>query len=77
MTGEEAQRLQACVQEIVTILLYKNTPAEALTSLEGIEKAVRQHMLEQVSPEVSVFLSSKRREQRQANLDSSAVVSGS
>lgn len=76
MNPEEAQRLEACVQEIAAIL-YKNTPLEALTSLEGIEKAVRQHMLEQVSPEVSIFLSNKLREQRQANLDKSAVASGS
>lgn len=58
MTPEEAQRLQACVQEIATIL-YKNTPTEELKTLEGIEKAVRRQMLEQVSPKVAVFLSNK------------------
>ncbi len=68
MTPEEAQRLQACVQEMAAIL-YKNTPAEALTSLEGIEKAVRQQMLEHVSPEVGVFLSNKLHTQKQVNRD--------
>lgn len=68
MTPEEAQCLQACVQEMAAIL-YKNTPGEALTNLEGIEKAVRQHMLEHVSPEVSVFLSNKLHEQKQVNPD--------
>lgn len=68
MTPEEAQRLQACVQEMAAIL-YKNTPAAALTSLEGIEKAVRQQMLEHVSPEVSVFLSNKLHAQKQVNRD--------
>ena len=58
MTPEEAQRLQACVQEIAAIL-YPNTPASELKTLEGIEKAVRQQMLEHVSPEVGIFLSSK------------------
>ena len=73
MTPEEAQRLQACVQEMAAIL-YRNTPAEELKTLEGIEKAVRQQMLEHVSPEVGVFLSSKLRELSKANPDRSRVV---
>lgn len=40
MTPEEAQRLQACLQEIAAIL-YKNTDPAQLTSLEGIETTVR------------------------------------
>ncbi len=48
MTPEEAQRLQVCVQEIAAIL-HRNTPAEELKTLEGIEKAVRQQMLEYVT----------------------------
>lgn len=73
MTPEEAQRLQACVQEMAAIL-YKDTPTEKLKTLEGIEKAVRQQMLEHVSPEVAVFLSNKLRELSKANSDSSKVV---
>lgn len=61
MTPEEAQRLQVCAQEMAAIL-YKNTPTEELKTLEGIEKAVRQQMLQYVSPEVAVFLSNKLRE---------------
>lgn len=68
MNSEEAQRLQECVQEIAAIL-YKNTPAEQLTTLEGIEKVVRQQMLEHVSPEVGLFLSSKLLELSQAKSD--------
>ncbi len=54
MTPEETERLKACVEEISEIL-YRNTPGESLNSLEGIEQAVRQHMLEQVSPKVGIF----------------------
>ncbi len=68
MTPEEAQRLQACVQEIAAIL-HRNTPAEELKTLEGIEKAVRQQMLEHVSPDVGIFLSSKLLELTKARRD--------
>lgn len=40
MTPEEAQRVQECIEEIAAIL-YKNTDATQLTSLEGIETTVR------------------------------------
>lgn len=55
MTPEELQRLKAATQEIATIL-YKNTPPEAVATLEGIEKTVRTQMLEYVSPEIALFL---------------------
>ena len=61
MTPEEADRIQACIQEIAAIL-YKNTPASELTSLETIEKSVRRQMLEHVSPNVALFLSNESRE---------------
>jgi len=54
MIPEEAERIQACIQEIAAIL-YKNTPASELTSLENIEKSVRRQMLEYVSPNVILF----------------------
>jgi hypothetical protein len=58
MNPEEAQQLQAHIQGIAHIL-YRNTPDTDLTSLEAIEKSVRQQMLEHVSPQVAFFLSSK------------------
>ena len=58
MTPEEAQRLKECVSEIAAIL-YKNTNPSQLTSLEAIETRVRQQMLEQVSPNIALFLSNK------------------
>lgn len=56
MDTQETKRLKACVQEISEIL-YRNTPSEELTTLEGIEQSVRQHMLKEVSPRVGFFLS--------------------
>ena len=59
MTPEEQERLQACTQEIAHIL-YRNAPKESLKSLAGIEQTVRQQMLEHVSPEVALFLSTMK-----------------
>jgi hypothetical protein len=58
MTPEKAQRLKACIQEIAAIL-YEETNAKELTTLESIEKTVRKQMLEHVSPQIALFLSSK------------------
>ena len=58
MNPQEQERLQACVTEIAQIL-YKNTPAEQIATLEGIEKAVRQQVMEHVSPKIALFLSKK------------------
>jgi tagatose-1,6-bisphosphate aldolase non-catalytic subunit AgaZ/GatZ len=66
ITPEKAQRLQACVQEIAAIL-YEQTSATQLQDLENIEKTVRTHMLEHVSPQIALFLSNKRPEPSKAN----------
>lgn len=66
MTPEKAQRLQACVQEIAAIL-YEETGTSELTDLENIEKTVRTQMLEHVSPQIALFLSSKRLEPSKVN----------
>jgi hypothetical protein len=58
MTPEDAQQLQAYIEGIAQIL-YKNTDATDLVSLEAIEKSVRSLMLEHVSPQVAFFSSSK------------------
>lgn len=74
MDAQQTQRLQACVQEISEIL-YQNTPTEELTTLEGIEKAVRGHMLKEVSPRVGFFLSKQLQEQAKARHAPSKAVS--
>ena len=58
MTPEDAKQLQAHIKGIAQIL-YKNTHAADLVSLEAIEKSVRSSMLEHVSPQVAFFSSSK------------------
>lgn len=58
MTPEKQARLKACIQEIAAIL-YEETNAKELMTLESIEKTVRHQMLEHVSPQIALFLSSK------------------
>lgn len=68
MTPEDAQRLNACLQEAAEIL-YRNTPASDLTSFEAIEKTVRTHWLEQIGPQIAFFLSDKPQEQIKVESD--------
>jgi hypothetical protein len=56
MTPEQQHALQEHIQAIAQIL-YDETSPEQLTSLAGIEHAVRQHMQKHVMPAVGVFLS--------------------
>jgi hypothetical protein len=66
MTPEEAKQLQAHL-EAAAAILFKNTPAEQLKNFESIELAVRDHMLEQVSPQMGNFFTQRcGNEQRQS-----------
>ena len=56
MTPEQAELLKHHTDEIAKIL-YADTDPATLVSLEAIETTVRQKMLEQVSPQVGIFLS--------------------
>ena len=58
MTPDEQERLQAYSAEIAKIL-YKNTPPEALDSLESIERHLRKQWLEMVGPQVAFFYQRK------------------
>jgi hypothetical protein len=69
MTPEDQERLQACTQEIAEIL-YRNSDKASLKTLEGIERTVRQQMLEQVSPKVALFLSTVKPGVREDECDS-------
>jgi len=55
MDTDKHQQIQAHARAIAA-LLYDETAPEQLTTLEGIEAAVRGHILEQVSPEIGHFL---------------------
>jgi hypothetical protein len=56
MTPEQEHALEEHIQAIASIL-YEDTPAEQLTTLGGIEQAVRDQMQKHVMPKVGSFLS--------------------
>jgi hypothetical protein len=76
MTPEEEQMVKMHADAIAAIL-YRDTDPEKLNSLGDIEQAVRQHMLDHVSPHVGTFLSEKRLKQRQERPAPYKVVSES
>jgi hypothetical protein len=51
MTPKDQQALTTHARAIAKIL-YRNSPQEAIQTLEGIEKTVRGQLLEHVSPEI-------------------------
>ena len=59
MDADKQAQLQAHARAIAA-LLYDETAPEHLTTLEGIEVAVRGHLLEQISPQIGLFLSKQR-----------------
>jgi len=63
MTPDKQERIKACIQELAA-LLYEETDKSKLIDLEGIEKTVRRQILEQVSPDIAIFLSNKQLERR-------------
>ncbi len=62
MTPSERLELKACLKRASEIL-YNDSEPESLETLEGIEKTVREQVLENISPEIALFLSKKRQEQ--------------
>ena len=70
MTPEDKELLDTHVKAMPVAgyayakILYKNTPSEKIETFEGIETAVRDQVLEHVSPKIAFFLSEKRLEQR-------------
>ena len=60
MNSQKQERLQACLQEVAQIL-YEESDPKTIEDMEGIEKTVRAHLLEQVGPQIGNFLSSKSR----------------
>lgn len=56
MDSDKLKQIQDHARAIAT-LLYDETAPEQLTTLAGIEEAVRGQILEYVSPEIGLFLS--------------------
>ena len=68
MTPEEQAQLQHSIDTIAQIL-YRNTPADRLQTLEGIEQAIRQQTQELVLPQLGIFLLQQQLQQRQDILE--------
>ena len=67
MTPSERKRLEACLTEVSEIL-YNNSDTESITTLEDIETTVREKVLENVSPQIALFLSKeKQKREREDN----------
>ena len=64
MLPEKASALKAHA-EAIAALLYEESDPEQLTTLAGIEKTVRDQVLEHVTPHIGVFLSARQQEQSQ------------
>ena len=58
ITPEEQERIDTCVAEIAEIL-HRHTPESEITSLEGIEKTVRQQVTKHISPKIGMFFIEK------------------
>ncbi len=74
MDSDKLQKIQAHAREIAA-LLYEETAPEQLTTLEGIESAVREQILEQVSPQIGLFLSQQQAASPVVEPDGSKVSS--
>lgn len=62
MTPEEIKELQGHL-EAAAAILFKNTPAEQLQDFESIEHSVRDHVLEQISPQIGNFFTQRHGQQ--------------
>ncbi len=68
MTPSERLELEACINRASEIL-YKNADPDSIETLEDIEIAVREQVLENVSPQIAIFLlKEKQRRQREENV---------
>lgn len=63
MDAAQEARFKALTAELAA-LLYAETDPEQVKTLEGIETAIRGHLLERVGPELGVFLSQQAAVQR-------------
>lgn len=61
LTPEQQKSIEYHSREIAKIL-HADAAPEAIETLEGIEKTVREQILEHVSPTIGVFLSKLKQE---------------
>lgn len=73
MTPSERLELEACINRASEIL-YNNVEEESLETLEDIELTVREQVLENVSPQITLFLlKEKQKRERGENVKSKVV----
>lgn len=70
MDASKQARLKELTDELAA-LLYEETDPNEVKTLEGIEKAVRGHLLEHVGPELGHFLSAQAATQPEVVSDAS------
>ena len=75
MEADKLKQIKAHANAIAK-LLYTETDSEQVKTLEGIEKAVRKHLIDYVNPEVAKFLSQAVAEQKQEESGVSRASSG-
>ena len=63
MEADKLKQIKAHANAIAK-LLYTETDSEQVKTLEGIEEAVRKHLIDYVNPEVAKFLSRAVAEQK-------------
>ena len=73
MTPSERKRLEACLTEVSQIL-YNNSDTESITTLEDIETVVREKVLENVSPQIALFLSKEKQKREREDNEKLKVV---
>ena len=64
MTPEESKVLKDHLKAAAAILL-NNTPKEELKSFNSIELAVREHLLQEVAPEIGNFFKQQQRHRKE------------
>lgn len=72
MKADKLEQIKAHANAIAE-LLYGETDSEQVKTLEGIEEAVRKHLIDYVNPEIANFLSSQAVAQKQAEKGKSEV----
>ena len=73
MTPSERKRLEACLTEVSEIL-YNNSDTESISTLEDIETTVREKVLENVSPQIALFLSQEKQKREREDNEKLKVV---
>jgi predicted nucleic acid-binding protein len=74
MNSEKLKQIKEHTNAIAK-LLYSETDSEQVRTLEGIEEAVRKHLIDYVNPEVANFLSPAAAERKQEESEVSKALS--